>query len=112
MATGSIRGCPRKLAVVACYVPPNYSTAKARQAMDLAAGAVAEAKRVMDDPLVVLAGDFNQWEVQRQMADFLDMGGTRRGDDPWVPLHRSSLLQPLTQGIGDCPPSRDGQCAW
>lgn len=73
MATGSIRGCPRKLAVVACYVPPNYSTAKARQAMDLAAGAVAEAKRVMDDPLVVLAGDFNQWEVQRQMADFLDM---------------------------------------
>ena len=49
MATGKVKGCPRGMAVVGCYAPPNYSTARARMAMDLAAGAVAEAKRTLED---------------------------------------------------------------
>ena len=73
MATGTIRGSPRKIAIVGCYVPPNYTTARARMAMELAAGAVAEAKRSLDDPMVVVAGDFNQWKIDQHLVDFLDL---------------------------------------
>ena len=33
-ATGSIQGHARKLAVIACYVPPNYSVARAKSCLE------------------------------------------------------------------------------
>ena len=52
LATGSVCACPRRVAVVACYLPPNYTVPRAREFMQMAAGAVTEAKRRFDDPLI------------------------------------------------------------
>ena len=84
MAAGSVKGCPRRIAVIACYIPPNYTVPKGRQAMQFASGAVAEAKRRFNDPIIVLSGDFNQWRIEDHLADFPDLSehdvGPTRGD--------------------------------
>ena len=84
MATGMLRGCARRVVVVASYLPPNYSVGRGRSAMEFTAGAVAEAKRRFDDPLLIVAGDYNQWGIAAHLADFPDLeeyqvGPTRAG---------------------------------
>ena len=69
---------------MACYVPPNYAALRGREALSFAAGAVAEAKRKLDDPLVIGVGGFNQWGIQDSLTDFPDLvdhavGNTRGG---------------------------------
>ena len=71
--TGMMKGTSRRLVVVASYVPPNYTVARGRAALEFTAGAVAEAKRRFDDPLLILAGDYNQWEIQQHLEDFPDL---------------------------------------
>ena len=52
--------------------------------MEFTAGAITEAKRRFDDPLILLAGDFNQWRIGDVVADFPDLleaaVGNTRGD--------------------------------
>ena len=84
MGVATVKGYSRKLVVVACYLPPNYTFTRARKAMDFIAGCVTRAKRQYDDPFLVVTGDFNQWKVEEVLADFADMdesdvGPTRSG---------------------------------
>lgn len=79
MVAGTVKGYSRKLVMIACYLPPNYKTARARRAMDYIAGCVTKAKRDYTDPFVVVAGDFNQWQVQDVLEDFVDMEEARLG---------------------------------
>ena len=55
MAAGKVNGCGRKLVVVGCYIPPNYNIGRGKKALEFIAGAVTEAKRRFDDPLIVLS---------------------------------------------------------
>ena len=52
--------------------------------MDFMAGMVTQAKIRLDDPLIVLAGDFNQWKMEEPLSDFPDVVenavGPTRGD--------------------------------
>ena len=52
--------------------------------MDFIASAVSHAKAKLNDPLLVVAGDFNQWRVEEALADFPDLAehqvGNTRGD--------------------------------
>ena len=73
MAGGVVHGLRRKVVVVACYIPPNYSTARGRKAQEFIAGAVTEAKRRYDDPIILVAGDFNQWRIEDHLTDFPDL---------------------------------------
>ena len=73
MVGGTVKGSKRKVIVVAVYIPPNYAVGRGWQAQELAAGAVAEAKRRYDDPIVIVAGDFNQWRIEEKLADFPDL---------------------------------------
>ena len=59
-ATGSLKCCPRRLVVIGCYLPPNYTVGRGRAALDFIAGAISEAKRRLGDPIIMMAGDFNQ----------------------------------------------------
>ena len=61
----TISGHSRKLVTVAAYVPPGYPVA--------IADVVMEAKRRYREPYVVVAGDFNQWEVDKSLEDFVDI---------------------------------------
>ena len=72
-AAGSIKGCPRKIVVVGCYLPPNDPVGRGRGALDFITGVLSEAKRRYDDPILVLAGDFNQWDVGSAVLDFPDL---------------------------------------
>ena len=83
-ASGIIKGCMRKLVVTALYIPPNYSVGRGRGAMRFTAAAVLEAKRKYDNPVIILAGDFNQWDMKSALRDFPDIYevqvGPARGD--------------------------------
>ena len=84
VATGSIKGCVRKVVVVGCYIPPNYSVPQGRSTMDFICGVISDIKREMDDPYIIVAGDFNQWKIHEVLADFPDLQehavGNTRGD--------------------------------
>ena len=55
-ASGVIKGCSRKIIVIACYVPPNYAVGRGKGVLDFVAAAVLEAKRRLDDPVIMVAG--------------------------------------------------------
>lgn len=61
------------LITVACYIPPGYSVARGRGALEYVEDVVLEVKRRYRDPFIVVAGNFNQWEVAGAMAEFPDM---------------------------------------
>ena len=73
VAEGKLNGCGRKLIIVGCYLPPGYSVPRGREAMDFISGIVSEAKRRLDDPLIIVAGDFNQWKIGEVLVDYPDL---------------------------------------
>ena len=82
-AIGSIQGHSRKVAVVACYMPPNYTTARATACFNYIEEIIIELKRRLKDPYLVISGDFNQWDLQSALQEFRDLnkidGGATRG---------------------------------
>ena len=62
-AVGSIRGQSRKIVIVACYLPPSYNKTRGTAALEHIEDVIIEAKRIYNDPYVVVTGDFNQWRV-------------------------------------------------
>ena len=50
LAAGSIQGHSEKLVVVACYIPPNYNTARGRGCLKYISDCVIEVKRRYKDP--------------------------------------------------------------
>ena len=57
---GNLKGHKRKMCVLACYLPPNYTRARADKALDTITDAVVDLKRRFTDPYLVVTGDFNQ----------------------------------------------------
>ena len=79
----NLPGYSRKLVTVACYIPPGYPVARGRGALAHVEITLIEIKRLFRDPFIVVAGDFNQWEIQDVIAEFpdlreTDVGPTRR----------------------------------
>ena len=52
--------------------------------MEFIGGVVADAKRRLDDPMILVAGDYNQWRMEEALVDFPDLRehgtGNTRGD--------------------------------
>ena len=57
---------------------------RGKAALDFMAGTVAEMKRRFDNPIIVVGGDFNQWDIGKALEDFPDLlealVGPTRGD--------------------------------
>ena len=70
---GNVVGQKRRMVVIACYIPPNYTVNRAKQCMDYIASLVIEAKRRVKDPYIVVSGDFNQWQIAEYLEDFRDV---------------------------------------
>ena len=68
-----LRGYSRKLLTVACYLPPNYSAARAKGALEHVENVIIELKRTYRDPFIVVGGDFNQWRIDEALIDFPDL---------------------------------------
>ena len=73
LALGNIKGLSRKILVFACYVPPNYSVRKGKDCMSYLTDLVLEMKHKYADPYVIVAGDFNQWDLAAAMEDYVDL---------------------------------------
>ena len=72
-AVGSIRGLSRKIALVGCYVPPNYNVARAKACLEYIEETVIEMKRRLKDPIIIVTGDFNHWDVEAALQEFRDL---------------------------------------
>ena len=79
-----MQGHGRKLAVLACYMPPNLLAAKAASCLEYIEELVIEMKRRLKDPYIVVCGDFNQWKLPEALQEFRDLKevnvGPTRGD--------------------------------
>lgn len=87
VATGKIFGLSRKLVVTGAYVPPGYSVARGRGAIDYIKEYILEVKRKYRDPYLVIVGDFNQWKAEDATVDYLDI----READEGRKLYRQNL---------------------
>ena len=69
----TIVGVPRKMFVLASYIPPGYTVTKGRACLQYIADLVLTIKNRNAEPLIMVAGDFNQWDVGAALAEFSDM---------------------------------------
>ena len=63
-AVGKVHGIKEKVFVIATYLPPNLALTRARACLEYLSDCIAEAKRVYEDCLIIVAGDFNQWPAE------------------------------------------------
>lgn len=108
-AVATITGMARKLVVVAAYIPPNYPAAWGAACLDFLDLLVLDIKRKYRNPLVVIAGDFNQWPVQEAVQEYPDLSeihvGPTRGDRAIDRLFTNMSRNVVTSG--SVPPPRD-----
>ena len=70
VAARSLTGHSRKIVVVCCYIPPNYSTSRANGCLEYIGSIVADIKGRHKDPYIVVSGDFNQWDLGLALEEF------------------------------------------
>ena len=73
IATGSLKGHSRRLAVLACYIPPGYHKTRGEAAVAHINDVIVHLKRRFTDPYLVIAGDYNQWDIVESLSDFPDL---------------------------------------
>ena len=111
-STLKIKGIGEKIVTVAVYIPPNYPRHRADACLDYVADVISEAKRQFVSPLIIVAGDWNQWPVAHVLQEHPDLTevehGPTRGDrkiDKFLvnfgrSVIESDTLPPLDDGLG------------
>lgn len=106
---GKIQGINEKIVV---YLPPNYPKPRADACLDYIADTISEAKRMFQSPMIIVAGDWNQWPtdyIRQEHTDLSEVehGPTRGGnkiDRFLVNFGRAVIeadtLHPLDDGLG------------
>ena len=69
----SLSNIKRNLFVVAAYIPPGYPVPRGRACLQHISDLVLTIKNRHDEPLILVGGDFNQWDVNSALAEFIDM---------------------------------------
>ena len=81
---GYVQNIARKFFIIACYLPPNYTVPRAKSCLTFIYQTVLDIKNKFADPYIIVAGDFNQWDIATGLADFPDLwetiAGPTRGD--------------------------------
>ena len=76
---GRVYGIRSKIFCLTCYAAPNIGLLKARGLVQLVSDLVAEAKRLFEDCLVIVGGNFNQWPIDDFLEEHPDMGEVDHG---------------------------------
>ena len=63
----------RPVFVIAAYIPPGYTVPTGRACLQHINDLVLDIKNKHQDPYLVLAGDFNQWDVAEAVSDYDDL---------------------------------------
>ena len=61
---------PRKLFAIAAYIPPNYAMPRGRACLQHVADLVLTISNRHQDPLIIVGGDFNQWDISEALSEF------------------------------------------
>ena len=74
----------RRVVTIAAYISPGYRVARGRGCLHYIADVVMEVKRRYREPTILIAGDFNQWDISGHLEDFseiseAEVGSTRSG---------------------------------
>ena len=77
--TGRVTGIKGKIAVVTCYAPPNITPLRAQSMLEYISDVVGELKRKIENPTLIISGDFNQWPVDDLMGDHPDLTEVQYG---------------------------------
>ena len=77
--SGSVLKLSRKVFIIACYMPPNYRVPRAKGCFEHVNNLILEIKATEANALICLAGDFNQWEIEKPLEDFPDLGEVLTG---------------------------------
>ena len=111
VCSGRLVGFPRPVVIIGCYLPPGYTVPRASGALEYVRGVVTEMKRKYADPFLVVAGDFNQWQVDEALVDFRDLveagvgptRGTRSIDRLFtnLPMTAAGTVAPLEPDLPD-----------
>ena len=72
-ATGKMRGLSRKIVVMSVYLPPKLSVTKAKESLTFVSDAVGRIKDELSDPIFIIGGDFNKFDLTDFMCDFPDI---------------------------------------
>ena len=103
----SVNGIKRKLVVIGVYIPPGYTVAKGKDCLQYVNDLVLDIKTKVEDPLICVGGDFNQWGIGDSLVDYPDLAeiltpptrDTRRIDKIYInwleDLERADCLPPL-----------------
>ena len=70
---GTIMGISRKFFIIGAYIPPGYDVAKGKGCLQVINDIVLNIKSSFSDPLICVAGDFNQWLISEALEDYPDM---------------------------------------
>lgn len=76
---GKVNKIREKVVVIDVYMPPNYTRVKADTCLDYISDVISEAKRRIDSPVIMFAGDWNQWNVRRVLDEHPDLAEVERG---------------------------------
>lgn len=77
--SGKINKIKEKVVVIAVYIPPNYTKTKADLCLDYISDMVSEVKRRFESPVIMVAGDWNQWDVKRVLDEHPDLAEVDHG---------------------------------
>ena len=71
-AKGKIADCNRSIYIIGIYIPPATRRASLDKYRDTLRGIIEKIKIDDREPLIVLAGDFNKYDIAPALEDFLD----------------------------------------
>ena len=72
-AVGRIPNCPRHLAVIGMYIPPQLRAAQYRAAFSFVCDAINQIKTDLADPYLIVAGDTNKKDINEAIGDYPDL---------------------------------------
>ena len=93
VCAGTLPRHTRKMVVLSCYISPGYTVSRGK---DFITDAVLEMKRKFRDPYLIVAGDFNQWEIGAALSDYHDIREADIG-----PTRGSRSIDKIFTNFGD-----------
>ena len=96
-ATGKVPNNPRTLAIIAAYIPPKNTAKQDKQTLEYISDLIIKLKDDLNDPIIVLAGDFNRRKIELAYQDHVDL---KLHDSP--PTRGAARLDLVVSNIDDC----------
>ena len=72
-AVGRLDGVRRKIIAITVYLPPKINAAKLSDALACISEAIGQAKEDFEDPIFIVGGDFNKFNLSPAFEDYPDI---------------------------------------